>query len=221
MPDVRQRLPFPLLVRVGTRRRPLRIFTRTATTEKMLEPYCSYAITHHGITINLSDEGAKDPAELRPTTKGNSGSNAEGAHGDERNATMQQSTCQAMKQYVHRRGGLGSKGNRRGRMRRTMGTKRATTATTRRRGAPSAPPSPFPRRRRWRSPDLFISSSRGEGRMDTDPEGDKEGEGGVGVNEGIGNTETRVRRMPRGPSSPFPQRRQETKEPWPSPLLCL
>ena len=44
--------------------------------------------------------------------------------------------------------------------------------------------------------------------MDLDPEEDKEGEGGVGGNEGIGDADDADEKMPCGPSSPFPRRRR-------------
>ena len=46
-------------------------------------------------------------SEFPPTTQRNSGSNAEGARGDERNATIQQSTHQATQQYTHLKGVCG------------------------------------------------------------------------------------------------------------------
>ena len=46
--------------------------------------------------------------------------------------------------------------------------------------------------------------------MDPDPEGDKEGEGGVGENEGIGNADdTSEKDAACGHLSPFPWRRRQ------------
>ena len=47
------------------------------------EPYCSQITCH--ITINLSEEGARNPSELPPTMQRNSETNVEGARGDEWN----------------------------------------------------------------------------------------------------------------------------------------
>ena len=120
-----------------------------------------FKITCH-ITINLfeEEEEARDLAELPPTTQQNSGSNAEVARGNERNSTIQQSTCRAMQQHTHLGGG-GSRGSRKG-MRR-WGRRRRRRQ---RRGdvcTPHGPSSPFPqrrRRRRRRSVGILLSYSR-------------------------------------------------------------
>ena len=65
----------------------------------------------------------------------------------------------------------------------------------------------------WRLP-----SSRGEGRMDPDPEGDKEGERGAGWNEGISNTDDDEEETPRGQSSPFLLKRRR-RSPGPLPPM--
>ena len=87
-------------------------------------------------------------------------------------------------------GGVGgSRGSRRGRRRGTRGTTRGTVMTTTgRRRVPCAPPPPFPWGRQWWSPGLFLSF-RVEVRMDLDPEGEQEGEGGVGENERINDAD--------------------------------
>ena len=56
--------------------------------------------------------------------------------------------------------------------------------------------------------------------MDPDPEGDKEGEVGVGGNEGIGNADDNKEETPRSPSSTFPLRRRQ-KSPCLLPPLIL
>ena len=57
------------------------------------------------ITINLSEEKARDPAELQPTTQRNNGSNAEGARGKDGTKYTQQSTRQTTQQYAYLGGG--------------------------------------------------------------------------------------------------------------------
>ena len=56
--------------------------------------------------------------------------------------------------------------------------------------------------------------------MDPDPEGDKEGEGGVGGNKGIGNADNTSEKDAAGSFVAF-SLEKETKEPWPPPLLYL
>ena len=55
--------------------------------------------------------------------------------------------------------------------------------------------------------------------MDPDPEGDKEGEGGAGGNERIGNADDDEEETPRGPSSPFPLKRRRRSPGLLPPLL--
>ena len=56
--------------------------------------------------------------------------------------------------------------------------------------------------------------------MDQDPEEDKEGEGGVGGNEGIGNADDASEEDAVWSFVSF-SFGKETKEPWPPPLLYL
>ena len=56
--------------------------------------------------------------------------------------------------------------------------------------------------------------------MDPDPEGDKEGEGGVGENEGIDNADDANEKDAAWSFVFFPLEK-ETKDPWPPPLLYL
>ena len=56
--------------------------------------------------------------------------------------------------------------------------------------------------------------------MDPDPEGDKEGEGGVGGNEGIGNADDTSEKDVARSIVSF-SLEKETKEPWPPPFLYL
>ena len=86
---------------------------------------------------------------------------------------------------------------------------------TRKRGAPRAP---LPPGRRGGA--LASSFTLRRGRIDPDPERDKEGEGGVGENEGIDDADNAsekdaVRFMVSFSSE------KETKEPWPPPLLRM
>ena len=56
--------------------------------------------------------------------------------------------------------------------------------------------------------------------MDPDPEGDKEEEGGVRENEGIGDADDTSEKDAAWPIVSFSSEK-ETKEPWPPPLLYL
>ena len=55
---------------------------------------------------------------------------------------------------------------------------------------------------------------------DPDPEGDKEGEGGLGGNEGIGSADDANKKDAAWSFVSF-SLEKETKEPWPPPLLYL
>ena len=148
----------------------------------------------------------------------NSGSNAEGARGDERNtndATINLSGNATIHTSGRRGEGLargageeggGEQGDRRERRRRRReGEERHTLLRL-----------------------LFLGGRGGEALASSSPlvekegwiGGDKEGEGGGGGNEGIGNTDDASEKDAAWSFVSFSSEK-ETKEPWPAPLLNL
>ena len=118
-------------------------------------------------TINLEDEGAHDHRRYFRERCGGTADVMRKARGgsNETNKCNNQPVREHTQQHTHPGGGGGSRGSRRGR-RRTRGTRGRITRTAPSRGAPRNPLSPFPWRRRRRSPGLFLSSCLGHVWMD-------------------------------------------------------
>ena len=179
---------------------------RTATTEQ--RPRSPTPITQQstsrkrrrGIIGSSSVNGAAEQRAADATRKARGGT-------DGRKEYNNQPVGPRNNTRIRAEGVGSSRGSRRGR-RRMGGTRGTATRTTQRRGTPRGPSSPFPRRRRWRSPGLFLSSPRRCEDGSGSGGGSRRGRRRMGGTKGTATRTTPRRGMPRGPLSPFPRRRR-------------